>query len=67
MQRNDTSHMVKRRSLLIPEKLLALELVEFGNNVRNRVFDARNDDAVERIHAAIGDLERLVDRGQRRL
>lgn len=54
---------IKRQGArVIPEKFLALELVEFGNNIRNRIFDARNDDAVERIHTAISDLECLVDR-----
>ena len=51
----------------VPEQLLALKLVELLVNVRNCVFNARNNDVFERAHTAIGDLERFVDRRHRRL
>jgi hypothetical protein len=44
-----------------PEELLALELVQLRVDVRNRRCEARHDDAVERVDAAVGHLDRLVE------
>mmetsp|Transcript_24475 Transcript_24475/g.61938 ORF Transcript_24475/g.61938 Transcript_24475/m.61938 type:complete len:318 (-) Transcript_24475:90-1043(-) len=46
------------------EELLALELVQFGVDVRHRCGEARHDNAVEGVHAAVGHLDRLVQRGE---
>mmetsp|Transcript_22035 Transcript_22035/g.64440 ORF Transcript_22035/g.64440 Transcript_22035/m.64440 type:complete len:315 (-) Transcript_22035:12-956(-) len=46
---------------LEPEELLALELVELGDDVVDEAGDPRDDDGVERVDAARGHLDGLVE------
>ena len=49
----------ERKGGWVPEKLLALELVQLRFDERDSVGDARNDDRIERVDAPAGHLDSL--------
>ena len=52
-------------NLLQPKELLSLELIEFGNNVRNRVFDTRLNYFLKCIDPPVCDLDGPIQSDKR--
>lgn len=49
-----------RKLWCVPEELLAILLVELRDNVLDGVLVARNDDVLNGVHSAVGQLDHLI-------